>query len=424
MIKLQRIAVAVVAALLSVNATAQQKYVGGDISLLTDYEDAGSIYKDYDGNEVEPLEFFKAQGHNAMRLRLFVDPDAYTGSDKDDNAKQDIEYVTALGKRIKDAGFYLMVDFHYSDTWADPVKQWTPAAWADLTDAELYEQIYSYTKESLQTLVAGGATPDLIQIGNEISYGMLWGAYGTSSSSLKKCYINSTENWERFTTLLNKAAAACREVTPDAKIILHTERTKSDKQNIMTNFYTQMANYNVDYDVIGLSYYPYYHGQISDLETAIGKLDTYDKEIMIVEAGYPFQTWTNDNDEFASSDFTYAYDGDGQNSFTADLITMLNEHTNVTGLFWWWMDMNAYPWETTGIEGWYRSAVFWSDSGWPTKTIATLSTFLNTTDGINQVEVSDNVSADGKWYTILGTSVNKPSKPGIYVHDGKKVVVK
>ncbi len=116
-----------------------------------------------------------------MRVRLFVNPEDYSGADKDANACQDLEYIVPLCKSIKENGFSLLLDFHYSDTWADPAKQWTPKAWENLTDEELYAKIYSYTKECLQTLNDAGATPDFIQPGNEISYGMLWGPVGTSS---------------------------------------------------------------------------------------------------------------------------------------------------------------------------------------------------------------------------------------------------
>lgn len=111
-----------VAALLP--ATAAARYVGGDISLLPEYENAGAVYLDHDGNTIaDVLPWFGSQGMNAMRVRLFVNPGQYTGSDKDANACQDMEYILPLCRRIKDAGYALMLDFHYSDTWADPAKQ-------------------------------------------------------------------------------------------------------------------------------------------------------------------------------------------------------------------------------------------------------------------------------------------------------------
>ena len=118
--------------------TEMSRYVGGDISMLTKYEEAGVVYKDKNGNAVQPLAFFKQEGLNAMRVRLFVDP----SQDSDKGVCQDLDYVKALGKRIKGAGMAFMLDFHYSDTWADPAKQWTPNAWKTLDDAALAEKVY------------------------------------------------------------------------------------------------------------------------------------------------------------------------------------------------------------------------------------------------------------------------------------------
>ncbi len=121
-----------------------QKYVGGDISLLTKYETNGAKYYDLDGNSItDMLTFLKEQGLNSMRVRLFVDPT----KGGDIAVCQDLEYVKALGKRIKDAGFSFMLDFHYSDTWADPGKQWTPDAWKSLNDTQLADKVYEYTKD-------------------------------------------------------------------------------------------------------------------------------------------------------------------------------------------------------------------------------------------------------------------------------------
>ena len=124
--------------LCSTNTLRAQKYVGGDISMLTKYEEAGVEYLDSTDKVVDALTFFKQEGLNAMRVRLFVDP----SKDNDKAVCQNIEYVKALGKRIKEKGMKLMLDFHYSDTWADPAKQWTPDAWKSLSNEQLYEKIY------------------------------------------------------------------------------------------------------------------------------------------------------------------------------------------------------------------------------------------------------------------------------------------
>ena len=144
-----------------------------------------------------------------MRVRLFVDP----SKDNDKAVCQDLEYVKTLGKRIKNAGLKLILDFHYSDTWADPGKQWTPDAWKSLTDEQLNTKIYEYTKDCLEQLTAAGATPDFIQTGNEISFGMLWGTKAVADgNNTNRCYTNSpAANWTRFISLLKQAGKACRE---------------------------------------------------------------------------------------------------------------------------------------------------------------------------------------------------------------------
>lgn len=396
-----------------------QKYVGGDISSLTTNETYKPTYLDKDGKAIsDPVAFFKEQGMNAMRVRLFVDPSKYTASDKDANACQDLAYVKVLAKRIKDAGLKLMLDFHYSDTWADPAKQWTPADWASLSDDALYEKIYSYTKESLQALVDAGATPDLIQTGNEISYGMLWGAYGSSESSLKKCYINNTANWSRFTTLLKQAGKACREVCPNAKIILHTERAA--QVNVLTNFYDQMKNASVDYDIIGLSYYPIWHSTVSTLETAIKTLENKysDKEIMIVETGAAY-SWLPEGRDYTPS---YAATEAGQQQFIQELITMLNKHSKVTGLFWWWMEYNAYPWATTKMNDWWYAPLFNSNTGKATPALYELKNFLGEETAVNGIKAD--TQEDDTWYTLNGIKTERPTQKGIYINNHKKYAIK
>ena len=239
-----------------------QKLAGGDISLLPSYEEKGAQYFDHNGNAIPSLlPFLKVQGWNAMRVRLFVDPANATEEEKRQGVVQDIAYVKPLAKRIKDEGFKLILDFHYSDTWADPAKQWTPADWLSTDDSNLGNQLYEYTKDALQQLKDAGATPDYIQTGNEISFGMLWGARGTQDN---RCYTNSpAANWTRFTALLRQATKACREVCPDAKVILHSER--SCDPTVLLDFMSRMQKAGVDYDVLGLSYYPYFHGSLATL---------------------------------------------------------------------------------------------------------------------------------------------------------------
>lgn len=353
-----------------------ERYAGGDISLLTKYETNGAKYLDHSGKSVtDVLTFFKDAGMNAMRVRLFVDPSKASDEDKGQGVCQDLSYVKALGKRIKAAGMKLMVDFHYSDSWADPAKQYTPDAWKDLTDDQLYTKIYEYTKDCLQQLKAAGATPDMIQTGNEISYGMLWGVKG--SASLKKCYVNSIANWQRFTSLLIQAGKACREVCPEADIVIHTERAA--QSDVMKSFYNKMKAAGVDYDVIGISYYPTWHGNMATLSNTLSMLESNfsDKSIMIVEVGYNHAYQPSDVDFDYSA--TYPVSDEGQRKFTADLISMLKGHDKVTGLFWWWMEANEYglDWTTKRVtDSWYNASMFDNATGKATSALDEMKHFI------------------------------------------------
>ena len=392
------------------------RYVGGDISLLPDYEAARAKYFDKSGKPIaDVLKFCYDAGMNCMRVRLFVNPDDYTGPDADPNAKQDLDYIIPLCQRIKGDGLALMLDFHYSDTWADPAKQWTPKAWEGLTDMELYQKIYDYTKETLQTLAAAGVVPDFIQPGNEISYGMLWGPYG--SSSLKKVHVNSDSNWSRFHTLLRKAIQACREECPDAKIIIHTERVAQTWY--LQQFYGRLRDMKLDYDIIGLSYYPYYHGNMNVLNEALTALesDFPDKQLMIVETGYSY-AW-----EVPGTDKTvdYPYSEAGQDAFAKALVATLLEHPSCTGLFWWWMEYNAYG---TSLSGWYNAPLFDSRNGRVLQALYTICSFGTGHDfGTGVGAIGSETEGDGLWYTIQGLPVLVPTRPGIYIRNGKKVVI-
>ena len=394
-------------------ATAQkERFVGGDISMLPKYEEAKVAYKTQTGETVSNvLTFFKDEGLNAMRVRLFVDP----GRSNDKAVCQDLDYVKRLGKRIKDAGLKLMLDFHYSDTWADPAKQWTPDAWKTMTDTQLYDQIYTYTKECLEEMVEAGATPDFIQTGNEISYGMLWGTEG--SSGLKKCNTSSNSNWERFTTLLKRAGNACREVCPQAKIVIHTERTA--QSSVLTGIYDRLKQAGLDYDIIGLSYYPAYHGNLATLDAALKALETkaYGKDIMIVETGYSY-AWAIGGTTYDYTK-TYPYSEEGQRQFTEDLISLLKQHEQVTGLFWWWMEDNGNAKVT---NNWWNAALYNHNTGQPYAAFYELKNFAPTNTGIKTPTTK--AAANTAWYTTDGRRLNRqPTAKGIYIHNKRKVVI-
>ena len=404
--------------LLCLTAAAQaQKYVGGDLSMLLKYEEQNATYLDKDGKEIaDVLAFVKEQGWNTVRVRLFVDP----SKDTDKNVCQDLEYVQKLGKRIKDAGLYFLLDFHYSDTWADPEHQAMPQIF-DMVNTPAFEYIYYYTKESLEALVKAGATPDFIQTGNEVSFGMLWDVCKIGPKSDNDWSDYSDGQWEHLAKAFKNAGRACREVCPEAKIIIHTEQC-ANNPTLDVAFFKRIKQHEIDYDIIGTSYYPYFKGEISKLDNGLSELEKNfpDKAIQIVETGYPSK-WEVQGTTFDYTK-TYPYSHEGQRKYTADLITMLKKHKQVNGLNWWYAEANAKGCTGDLKEGWYNASLFDNETG---KALPALYELKEFNDGTTAI--SSAISQEGKeaWYTLDGRKLEgKPSHKGLYIMNQKKVIVK
>lgn len=398
-----------------------QKYVGGDISLLPTYEEHGAKYLDKDGNTITGgmIAYFKEQGWNAMRVRLFVDPSKASTAHQGEGVRQDLEYVKALGKQIKDAGLSFMLDFHYSDTWTDPGKHSTPSSWTSNDPDVLAATLKDYTKDCLQQLIAAGATPDFVQPGNEITYGMLWPTGHCEPDGRDR----EGGTFANFAKYLKAGIEAIREICPNAKIVIQTELSKATN---VTNFYNTLKSYTNDYDIIGLSYYPHWHGKLSVLDNLLTTLENSypDKKIQIVETGY-FHAWYPNDASYKISEFpNWPATDAGQLQFTKDLIEMLNAHNSVDGLYWWFPEANEFglDWNTQRVtEGWYNASLFDNDNGKAMQALYELKSFLNGSAGISNV--TTNGQTDNHWYTLDGVRLDRrPTKKGIYIHQGQKVV--
>ncbi|MBP5498797.1 MAG: glycosyl hydrolase 53 family protein [Muribaculaceae bacterium] len=403
---MRKILLTIMVVALGAVASGATRDVGGDLSLLLQYENHGANFKDLNGNRISNvLAYVKAQGWTSIRVRLFVDPSNASSEDKGEGVCQDLAYVKQLGAKIKANGLKFMLDFHYSDSWADPLQQYTPAAWASLSESELQAKVYEYTTDCLQQLKAVGATPDFIQIGNEIAYGMLWGVQG---GTLQKCNANSgTSEWARFSALLIQASRACREQCPDAKIIVHHDR--GNEATTLYNFYSKAINNGVDFDVIGLSYYPFYRGNLPSLDTAIERLVQAfpAKEIMIVETGY-YHKWQPSNPDYDYS-WLYPISHDGQAKYARDLVAHMSIYDNVTGIYWWWAEANEYGlnWNTQRVtDAWYNAGLWDNETGKVLPALFELQNFVtgssgsgsgvpNDIDGDSQVDVNDVVVLAG-----------------------------
>ncbi len=330
---------------------AMSKYVGGDISLLTKYEEKGAIYYNENGSRItDMLTYLKSTGLNAMRVRLFVDPSKADAEDQGEGVCQDLPYVLALSQRIKAAGFNLLLDIHYSDTWTDPGQHSTPASWT--VASALGDSVYSYTKRVLNAMIAVGAKPDFIQVGNEVTYGMLW--------PTGHCYPGGANygsgTFSNFASYLMQGIRACREVCPTSKIVVHTELSRASN---VTSFYQKLTEYTTDYDIIGLSYYPYWHGDLNVLDGLLTTLEnTYPtKKIQIVETGYPHAYYPSGANHDLQSKWPATEAG--QKAFAIDLVAMLNSHSKVDGLYWWFPEANEY-----GINYTNHVTTDWYNCGW------------------------------------------------------------
>ena len=236
----KRVLTVIVAMLAAMAPVLAQTWLGGDISMMTSNARNGVIYKDSCGVTVDPYDLFNQQRWNMMRVRLFVDPQNAPGRHHDEGVCQDLDYVIGLCKTIRARGFEVMLDFHYSDTWADPAKQFTPKRWEGLGAKALADSIYRYTRNCLLALKEAGVVPATIQVGNEITFGMDW--------PVGRVDPMSADNWDVFTSLLKAGCKACREVCPQAGIIIHTE--KAGVWEMTSNYYDRLQQAGVDYDII------------------------------------------------------------------------------------------------------------------------------------------------------------------------------
>ena len=242
--------------------------VGADISWLQWQEDMGIRFSD-GGVEGDALAILRDNGFNYIRLRLFVNPKSELGYSQRDGYC-DLEHTVAMAKRIKEAGMYFLLDFHYSDNWADPQKQIMPQAWQTFSYEEVCNALYEHTKETLLALKREGIVPDMVQVGNEVSNGMLW-PYGSVRHS-----------FEGLCGLLREGVRAVREYAPEAEVMLHVALGGQSEES--QRFFDAMNEYDVEYDIIGQSYYPEWHGTLEELEAnTVDLVQRYNKPLIVVE---------------------------------------------------------------------------------------------------------------------------------------------
>jgi len=326
--------------------------LGIDVSTYLEELEHGAKY--YDGEcEIDPLDEMVKNGVDCMRIRVWNHPYSKDGEPYL-AGNCDIDNYIRLGKLAKSKGYRLLLDFHYSDFWADPGKQVIPKAWAEYDIDRMVDAVYSFTKECLIKACAEDVAPEFIQVGNEITNGILW--------PIGKLDLGDGRrgNYVNFCRLIDAGCRACREVTPKAKIVLHLER--SNDKAVYQEFFGEMLKAEIDYDIIGASYYPYWHGTPEELFENLDACRRFGKEIMVMELGYGFtvKPYTLDGEErrlVIDSErayipgFTekYPVSPEGQAQFVRDFLRNARDH-KIAGVFYWeplWLPGEEICWAST-----------------------------------------------------------------------------
>jgi len=243
------------------------KVLGADISFLPQLEDRGMKFNDK-GIQKDAIQILKGHGFNYIRLRIFNEPAADSGYSPK-KGFCDLEHTKQMAKRIKAAGLKFLLDFHYSDTWADPGKQFKPSAWKGLSFPVLKDSMYAFTKKVIVELKAQGTAPDMVQIGNEINHGMIWPDGHVS-------------HLDSLAQLIKAGTDAVLQVDPSIIMLLHIALGGQNDESVF--FLNNMLSRGVYFDVIGESYYPKWHGTLDDLRNNLTDLATrYSKDIIVVE---------------------------------------------------------------------------------------------------------------------------------------------
>ena len=326
----------------------QSEFIKGvDVSTLLQIEDNGGLFYE-NGFVSDPMQIFKDHGINYVRLKIWHTPT------EDYN---NLQKVLIAAQRIKSKGLKFLLNIHYSDWWADPANQTKPAAWNGLTFQSLKDSVYEYTKNIITTLKIHNLLPDMVQIGNEIICGMLW-----NDGRICEQY-NTPQQWFNFASLVKEGIRGVNEsidLNDTVKIMIHIDRG-GDNAGARW-FYDGLFAQNVEFDLIGLSFYPWWHGTLVDLQDNLNDLATrYGKDIIVVETAYPWTLSWNDNTNNIVGNSNqllpgYAASVQGQKDFLIDLMNVVNNTTanKGIGVFYWepdWISTQTFgsPWENLAL---------------------------------------------------------------------------
>lgn len=322
--------------------------LGMDASSVVSLEASGVKFCDFDGKETDVFKVLADNGVNTIRVRVWNNP-----FDKNGNGygggNCTIDTAVEIGKRATKYKMNLMVDFHYSDFWADPAKQKAPKAWSNLGVDEKAEALYNFTKDSLQKLCDEKIRVSLVQVGNETNNGLVAGE----------------TKWENSHKLFAAGAKAVREVCPKARVILHF--ANPEKAGNYDYYAKMLKQYNVDYDVFATSYYPYWHGTLTNLQQTLSHIaETYGKKVMVAETSYAYTDKDSDFHHNTISDkknivADYPFSVQGQADSVRNVIDIIAHTTGGIGVCYW-----EGTWIGVGKQSFQQNKQLWEKfgSGW------------------------------------------------------------
>ncbi|MFC6331752.1 arabinogalactan endo-beta-1,4-galactanase [Paenibacillus septentrionalis] len=325
---------------------------GADISFVDEIEQEGGAFYE-NGKKRDVLDILKDSGVNAARLRIWNNPEFdYCNPKK----------TLMMAKRIKDKGLHFLLDFHYSDYWADPGKQHMPKAWVGLSFEELVAAVEEFTASFISELKEQGTLPDMVQVGNEITNGMIWDAGKVDGE------YNTPKQWEKLGQLIAAGIRGVQAATSDEDsipIMIHIDRGGDNEASRF--FYDKLSSLRIDYDIIGLSYYSWWHGTLEEVSDNIHDLaQRYKKPIIVVEVAYPWTMTPPDDKPLIFHTEDWVHPGfpptvDGQKQWLLELMKRIRELPDQLG-------MGLYYWEPC----WIPSKPNWSvghENNWSNLTL-------------------------------------------------------
>ena len=317
--------------------------IGVDISSIMDVLNKGGVFYNANGEEQDVFEILKDYGVNYVRIRLWHNPKNANGLGFGGGNNDTLTGIE-IAKKAARVGMRIALDFHYSDFWADPSKQSIPRAWEGFTDEQVVDAIYEYTKETVKAFEKAGVRPHMVQIGNEINNGMVY-----PNGNI------ATRGYRRLAMFLNAGIQAVKEISPTIKTVIHLAEGASEQRLIY--FFDKMLENNVEFDIIGLSYYSFWHGTLTQFEQTLKTLESrYTQQIAVMEYSYGYTDYSN---EFSANIYSsemeseggYKTSMQGQASYIRDVNAAIASIESGIGSFYWepaWLAVSGAGWASSG----------------------------------------------------------------------------